>query len=170
MKIVLVGYMGSGKSSVGTKLAKKLNLLFYDLDQEIEIHESSSVSDIFKYKGEIFFRKIEHSLLKDLLYSERNFVLALGGGTPIFYDSMKLINKTSESFYLLMSASQLANRLNKEKFKRPIISNLSEDNLPIFIAKHLFERNPFYQLAKYTIIINQYSIDEICNQIISKIN
>ena len=82
MKIVLIGYMGSGKSAVGKQLASKLQILFKDLDNEIEILEGNSISQIFSDKGEIYFRKKEREILTDILTTEKNLVLATGGGTP----------------------------------------------------------------------------------------
>lgn len=171
MKITLIGYMGSGKSTIGKILSKKLQLPFYDLDHEIEIYTNLSIVDIFKNKGECYFRKIEHLMLKKILYSKKKYILSVGGGTPMFYNSMQIINQYSESFYLYMNSLNLSHRLKKEKKKRPIINSLSHNQLNKFIKQHLLERNQFYELSKYKIKIkNLQSIDDICNLIIYQIN
>jgi shikimate kinase len=170
MKISLIGYMGSGKSTIGRSLAKKLRLNFIDLDQKIEETENKKISEIFNEKGEIYFRKIENQILKELLLSNESFVLALGGGTPVFYNSMELVNQFSESFYLRLTPNELKNRLSKEKGKRPLIAHLNDDDLEEFIAKHLFERNPFYSEAKHQLAIKEKSIDEVVTSIFQILN
>ncbi len=90
MKIVLIGYMGSGKSSVGKKLAEVLGISFMDLDDEIEKREHISIQKIFSKKGEIYFRKIEKEVLQTILIKRDSFVLATGGGTPCYADSMNI--------------------------------------------------------------------------------
>lgn len=172
MKITLIGYMGSGKSTIGKKLSQKIKLPFYDLDTEIEIYTNQSISDIFKKKGENYFRKIEHLMLKKILCSKKKFILSVGGGTPMFYNAMKIINQYSTSFYLSISPSILSHRLTKnEKKKRPIINLLSQNKLNTFVEQHLAERKKFYELSTHKIqITNLQSIDEICNLIIYQIN
>lgn len=171
MRISLIGYMGSGKSTIGKELGFKLNIPFYDLDHLIEIHEKTSISNIFKHKGEKYFRKLEYLVLKNLLFSRQNFILALGGGTPMISNVMEMINSTSDSFYLSMTPLQLMQRLNKERYHRPIITDLFGKQLLNFITKHLLDRIPFYQLAKYKILIdNNHSKEIICEQIILKMN
>lgn len=170
MKISLIGYMGSGKSTVGRSLAKKLKLNFIDLDHKIEESENKKISEIFKEKGEIYFRKVENQILKKLLHSNESFILALGGGTPVFYNSMELINQFSESFYLKLNPTELKNRLIKEKTKRPLIAHLNDEDLEEFIAKHLFERNPFYSEAKNQINIKEKTIDEVVTLVFQILN
>lgn len=169
MRIVLLGYMGSGKSTIGKELAKNINFSFYDLDQEIESYEKLSITDIFKKKGENYFRNIEHFILKKILLKD-NFVLSLGGGTPIFNNNMNIINQKAESFYLSMNSSELSIRLNNETNKRPILSNFKGKKLKKFISDHLSKRKKFYKLSKNIVQINNQSIKEICNQIILKLN
>ena len=91
MKVVLLGYMGSGKSSVGALLASKLEISFFDLDAIIEEEEQLSVNEIFAKKGEIYFRKKEHSVLHSLLEKKESFVLSLGGGTPCYFNNHEVI-------------------------------------------------------------------------------
>ncbi len=166
MIIVLVGYMGSGKSVVGKLLAHSLELPFIDLDEYIESELQESISQVFSKKGEIYFRKKEHEYLQKVLLDHDHLVLATGGGTPCYSGNMEfLLKKTPYVFYLQVSVSGLANRLSMEKEHRPIISHLNDDSLPEYVAKHLFERNPFYMMANYTIVCEGKSIEEIVKEI-----
>tara|TARA_B110000003_G_scaffold53347_1_gene53139 strand:- start:90876 stop:91394 length:519 start_codon:yes stop_codon:yes gene_type:complete len=167
MKIVLLGYMGCGKTTIGNQLAKKLSLNFTDLDQYIERKELKSISEIFNEKGEIYFRKIENKYLKNFIDENDSYVLSLGGGTPCYANNINLItnHKNLKSFYLKASISTLHNRLSENKSKRPLIATLSEEKLTEYIAKHLFERAGFYERASYSISINSKSIDTIITEI-----
>ncbi len=166
MKIVLIGYMSSGKSTIGKHLADKLFLPFIDLDIYIEKKEKKSVSDIFKNKGEIYFRLIEHKYLKEILISDQKVVLSLGGGTPCYADNMNLITTTSAiSFYLQTSIKVLVDRLTKEKDDRPLIASLEDNKISEFVAKHLFERRAFYEKANFIIKTEGKSKPEIIKEL-----
>jgi len=166
MIIVLVGYMGSGKSVVGKLLAHALELPFIDLDEYIESELQKSISQIFTEKGELFFRNKEHEYLKKVLRDHDHLVLATGGGTPCYSGNMEyLLKKTANVFFLQVSVPELTKRLSKEKQQRPVISHLSDESLPEYIGKHLFERNPFYMMAKHTILSDQKSIGEVVKEI-----
>lgn len=168
MKIILLGYMGSGKSTLGKALAKKKNIPFIDLDHYIEQKESLSVKEIFKIKGEIYFRKKETFYLSELLHFDTDFVLALGGGTPCFGNNMDIIlQATPYVIYLKYNYLSLTQRLLKEKHKRPLIADLEDDALEEFIRKHLFERNPYYSQAKHIIPMDNLSIEESVREIIN---
>ena len=151
--IVLLGYMGSGKSSVGKALSQCVDIPYIDLDSYIEIQEKSSVKKIFSSKGELYFRKKERQYLEELLSRKEPIILSLGGGTPCYYDTMKfIVNSKAVSFYLKASIKTLVSRLGKEKNQRPLISHLeNEADLQEFIGKHLFERLPFYSEASHII-------------------
>ena len=156
MKIILLGYMGSGKTTIGIQLAKKLFLNFTDLDEFIEEKEQKSIKEIFEQKGEIYFRKIEHKYLKQFIKENESYVLSLGGGTPCYAGNLDLIlhDKNNLSFYLRGSISTLFKRLSENKFKRPLINDLSDNQLTEYIAKHLFERSIFYDKATHKISID----------------
>ena len=152
MKIILIGYMGSGKTTLGKALSLKKNVPFIDLDQYIEMKEGASVRRIFKDRGEIYFRKIESYYLSELLASQEDFVLAVGGGTPCFGNNMQLITDSTEMVvYMKYQPKSLAERLLQEKHLRPLIADIVDTDLEDFIRKHLFDRNPFYMQAKYHI-------------------
>jgi len=165
MKIVLLGYMASGKSFVGSVLADNLNLQFIDLDAYIEQKENNSISEIFKQKGEIYFRIKESECLTALLDLKEPTIISLGGGTPCYGNNMKLIEEHSTSFYLKASISTIFNRLQHETNQRPLVATIGAENLQEYVAKHLFERNPYYEKATYTISVNDKKIEEIVEEI-----
>lgn len=166
MKIVLLGYMGSGKSSVAKTVAAELDIPVIDLDDFIVEKEQLSIKEIFKNKGEIYFRLKESEYLKELLQDEGQVVIALGGGTPCYADNMTLIKKMSTSFYLKGSISTLSNRLQSEKDQRPLIAALTDEQLIEFIAKHLFERRNFYEQANHTINIDHKSVETLSQELL----
>ncbi|MEL6974577.1 MAG: shikimate kinase [Bacteroidota bacterium] len=167
MKIVLLGYMASGKSTVGKQLASRLNLPFMDLDTVIETRTQQTIPELFEEKGEIFFRKEEHYALKAVLEEEEGYVLALGGGTPCYGNNMDLIlEKATQSIYLQLSINSLVERLLHKKSSRPLVQHLNEEDLPEFIGKHLFERRQYYSKATHTIVCDGKSVEEIVEEIL----
>lgn len=169
MKIVLVGYMGSGKSSVGKKLAEALGLPFKDIDTEIEKNEGVSVPELFSEKGEIYFRKTENSTLIKLLQRPDSFILATGGGTPCYGNSMEAIlnAKDTVSVYLKVSIHELASRLFAQRAQRPLLAHINtQAELNDFIRKHLFERTHCYSQANNTIDASSETIGEIVEKIV----
>ncbi len=152
MKIVLVGYMGSGKSTIGKMLSKNVGIPFFDLDEIIEKHENMSVKKIFQEKGEVYFRKLEHLLLNAFLDENEHFVLSLGGGTPCYANNDEVLKRDDVySFYLKTSVEVLCQRLKTEKATRPLIANFNDEQLTDYINKHLFDRNYYYFQSKYTV-------------------
>lgn len=167
MKIVLLGYMASGKSTIGKQLAAQLNSRFLDLDSVIENRTQQTIPELFDKKGEIHFRKEEHFALKSVLEEDDDFVLALGGGTPCYGNNMELIlEKATQSIYLQLSIPALVGRLLHEKDSRPLVQHLDEADLPEFVGKHLFERRNYYAQAGHTIICDGKSVDEIVKEIL----
>lgn len=169
MIISLVGYMGSGKSHISKILSDKLNFKLIDLDKEISKRNKMTIPEIFDKKGEIYFRKLERETLEEILASEKNTILSLGGGTPVYYNNMEIINHNSKSIFLRASVATLAERLSKQKEKRPLIANITDENLAEFIAKHLFERNDFYNKAQISIITDNRTPEDIVNEITEKL-
>lgn len=166
MIVSLVGYMGSGKSTTGKDLAKALGYQFIDLDDFIEDKYQLKIAEIFEKEGELGFRKKEREALKEVL-TTTNIVLSLGGGTPVYYDNMDEIVKNSVSIFMRVQLPQLVKRLENKKENRPLIAHLNNEELTEFIAKHLFERNQYYEKAKYTINISTQSTLEILDQIMN---
>ena len=161
--------MGSGKTLVSKELSILNNFKIFDLDTEISKQNNRSITEIFKEKGEIFFRKTEKEVLEKILSTEKNIILSLGGGTPCYYNNIDSINEKTISVFLKTNVKTLAQRLSSEKDKRPLIQNISNEDLPEFIAKHLFERNPFYNQAKITINTDSLSAREIAEEILTQI-
>ena len=168
MKIILLGYMASGKSTIGRILASEKEIPFIDLDTYIEDKEAQSVSDIFKNKGEIYFRLQENKYLKELLANEDSFILSLGGGTPCYAGNMDLMTKAVgiPSFYLRANIKTIVDRLVNEKTQRPLVADLSDEKLTEFIAKHLFERSYFYEQATHKINIDNKDVNTITKEVI----
>ena len=150
--ITLVGYMGSGKTTIGKSLAKKLNYEFIDLDELIEEKMGKRISEIFDEHGEEKFRTIEINLLQyAVMKGEGKAVLSTGGGTPTQKGVMSYINKVSTSFYLDTKVSELVSRLIHNKASRPILADKSKEAISPFIVKHLSTRVQFYKRAHFTI-------------------
>jgi shikimate kinase len=166
MKLILLGYMGCGKSTIAKALSKKIALPFIDLDDYIERIEGKTIGELFKSKGEIYFRKIERQSIEDLMERKEDFILALGGGTACYYDTMEFLNSKENviTVYLKTNLDHLVKRLFLEKSNRPLIAEIeTQDELKEFIAKHIFERSYFYNKAQY--IINNSSIEHTILQI-----
>ena len=173
MKIFLSGYMGTGKSVVGSFLGQSLKIPSFDLDLEIEKAEKMSVRDIFKEKGEIYFRRVEAKLIEKWANSDDSFVMALGGGTPCYGNNLQLLKKGEDSkmIFLKTSPTELTSRLLKEREKRPLISQLSSpEALEEFIRKHLFERNFYYNQADIIISTDGKPPEEVAEQILKQLN
>lgn len=158
--------MGTGKSHISNILSTKLNFKLFDLDKEISNKLELSIPEIFEKYGEIFFRKAEKETLEEILNSENNCILSVGGGTPVYYENMETINAQSVSIYLRTGVSTLTERLKKNKEKRPLIAKISDEDLPEFIAKHLFERNPYYSKAQHIVDTDNKSTEEVAEEII----
>ena len=148
--VFLVGYMGSGKTTTGKKLAKNIGYFFFDLDNEIEKLAGKTIPQIFADEGEDAFRLLEHSMLVSLS-NRKNVVVSTGGGAPCYFDNMALMKKTGVTVYINMKPESLANRLLNAKVKRPVIEGISEKELPLFIASHLAKRKEFYEMALFKI-------------------
>ena len=171
MIIVLLGYMGSGKSTTGRLLAEKLGFDFKDLDNYIETRQMCSISSIFKSQGEIYFRKIEATSVIELCSENNSLVLALGGGTPCYSDTMSYLINHSKVVTVMLNTSvdNLFTRLETKKSKRPLISNLKNGELKEFIAKHLFERSFFYSQAEASVLTDNLNQKELVERIINEL-
>lgn len=146
-KVFLVGFMGCGKSTQGKKLAKALNKPFIDLDNYIEKKEELSIDEIFKNKGEAYFREKETEYLTQVIKRYPSSVVSLGGGTPCFNNNMVQILKAGTAIYLEMPAESLHFRLTQSESKRPLFSNKSAEEGLKFIQELLRIRIPYYERA-----------------------
>ena len=171
MLIFLLGFMGSGKSHCGKKIAASFGCSFLDLDHEIETASNHSISEIFSQQGEVQFRALERDALRKIVTmygaseKEVRAVIACGGGTPCFHGNMDWMNEQGITVWLNPSNEILVKRLQKEKEHRPLIAALDDQELTKFIAEKLTERTPFYSKAKIVLQESDPSVESILNLI-----
>lgn len=171
MEIVLMGYMGSGKSTIGKRISDDLGVVFIDLDGYIEQQERLSINELFDLKGEIYFRRKEAFYLKEILTTKSNYILSLGGGTPCYGTNMDLIHQSNAlSCYLKATIPTLVARLENGKEKRPLLAGLDAEQLLEYVGKHLFERAVYYEQADFKIDVNKPTIQAVLDQIRFKLN
>ncbi|MGV8877852.1 MAG: shikimate kinase [Sphingobacteriaceae bacterium] len=150
-RIFLTGFMGCGKTTLGRKLASKLEGEFVDLDHLIEAKEGITIGEYFSAYGEDQFRKLESAVLKETPYSS-NAIISTGGGVPCFFDNMDWMNEQGITVYIKLPAAVLASRLEQDNNQRPVLQANKGEALIAFIEQKLMAREPFYQRAK--LIIN----------------
>ena len=139
--------MGSGKTYWGRLLSEKLNLPFFDLDEEIVNAESKSINEIFAREGEEYFRLKEKEVLHSIAENNITFIMSCGGGAPCYFNNIEYMHKVGTTVWLNTSIDTLYSRLLKEKEQRPLLKNLSDDNLRIFIKKKFADRKIYYEQA-----------------------
>ena len=164
MLICLVGFMGSGKSYVGERLATQMNYNFIDLDTYIADNEKLTISDIFQKEGENTFRAKENKYLK-VLFDEKNTVIATGGGTPCFHDNMNLMCQNGITIYLYANNTILFSRLKNERAKRPLIANTTDEELLKIIETKVAERSSIYEQAEAIFEIKNLEDDKVIDDI-----
>ena len=152
-RIILIGYMGAGKTTVGKALAKELGLQFYDLDWYIETRMHKTVAEIFRESGEEGFRQIEHNMLHEVAEFE-DVIISCGGGTPCFFDNMEYMNRQGETVYLKASPEVLYDHLKMGKSVRPLLLNKTPEEVKVFIREQLEKRDTYYSKAKHTLDVN----------------
>ncbi len=150
MVVYLLGFMGSGKSTMGKKLSNRIGMTYIDLDSVIEDFEGRSIARIFADKGEAYFRKIESEVLRSQSETPDS-VISCGGGTPCFNNNMEYMNASGETVYLQMTAGALISRLKNSRENRPLIADMDDRDLNIYITKTLGERDRWYRMAKHTV-------------------
>lgn len=152
-RIILVGYMGAGKTTVGKELAKSMGLMFYDLDWYITSRMHRTVAQIFEEGGEEGFRLVEHNMLHEVAEFE-NVVISCGGGTPCFFDNMDYMNRQGETVYLKASPEVLCEHLKMGKSVRPLLLNQTPEEVQVFVREQLERREPFYAKAKHVLDVS----------------
>jgi shikimate kinase len=147
MNVFLIGFMGSGKTSIGKLLAKQLHFKFIDMDADIERREKLTVSEIFKQKGEDYFRELESNWLENM--HTENTLISVGGGTPCFNGNLRLMHQNGVVVYLTLPVEMMAQRVMKAKIIRPIVEPYIHDKgqLISFMHNLLRKREPFYRQA-----------------------
>lgn len=161
MFIILIGYMGSGKTSVGRLLSLILGKKFYDLDEIIINWKNQYIHNFLLKNGENNFRTIEAYFLHFFKSIKKNIVFSLGGGSPCFRNNIFCLNKLGITYYLHLSSKEIFQRIRYQKYNRPLISYLSDDNLLLFIHKHLSKRIKYYDKSNYKIEIGNSFPEEI---------
>lgn len=152
-RIILIGYMGAGKTTVGKQLADNLGLMFYDLDWYITSRMHRTVAQLFEESGEEGFRKVEHNMLHEVAEFE-NVVLSCGGGTPCFFDNMDYLNRQGETVYLKATPEVLYAHLKMGKTVRPLLLNKTPEEVEAFVKEQLAQREPYYLKAKHVLDVN----------------
>ncbi|MBN8687949.1 MAG: shikimate kinase [Chitinophagales bacterium] len=147
MKIYLIGFMGSGKTHWGRLLSEKLGIRFFDLDEQITAKAGKSIPEIFAIDGEEHFRLLEKEVLQTLTASHEQFILSTGGGTPCYFNNIDFMNEAGTTVWIHTPADVLFTRLVKEKEKRPLIRDLSDEQLRSFISKKYADRRMYYEQA-----------------------
>ncbi|RDI11094.1 shikimate kinase [Flavobacterium sp. AG291] len=169
-KVILCGYMASGKTTTAKLLSKKANLNYIDLDEVIEKNTGKTISKLFEEDGEIKFRKLEHQTLTTIVNESESFVLSLGGGTPVYANNHLVMQRDDVvSVYLKTGIGEIVNRLKAQKGQRPLLDALKEEELDEFIGQHLFERSYYYHQAKHVVATDGKSPDEVVNEIMKLI-
>lgn len=153
MRIILIGYMGAGKTTVGKALSAELGMPFYDLDWYIENRMRKKVKQIFDEKGEDGFRRIEHNMLHEVAEFE-HVIISCGGGTPCFFDNMDYMNATGTTVYLHAAPDVLYRHLQMGKTVRPLLLNKTADEMRTYIEQQIKEREPFYTKAQHTLDVS----------------
>lgn len=148
--------MGSGKTSIGKRVAKKLDMVFLDMDDFLVKKTGKTVPEIFEKEGEEAFRKYEKEVLHET-FTFKNTVIAAGGGTPCFFDNMEQMNNNGTSFYLKNSVDFLIHKLTHAKTERPLVKGKTEEELREYIVKTLQYREQFYMQAHNIINVNSFT-------------
>ncbi len=166
LPITLIGFMGSGKSTIGKQIAHQKNIEYIDLDKYIHKSTGKSITSIFENEGEEQFREIESRCLREVL-AMPNHVISLGGGTPCFFDNLEMIKTLSTSVYLQVSAEGLTRRLTKSTQQRPLIKGKSQEELLVYIQGELVKREKYYLQADFVIQSDQIRVEDLLSLIFS---
>lgn len=167
-RIILIGYMGAGKTTVGKALSKALGIPFYDLDWYIESRRRKTVAQLFAELGEEGFRKIEYNMLHEVAEFE-DVIISCGGGTPCFFDNMDYLNQQGQVVWLKATPEVLYKHLLMGKGDRPLLRGKSPEELIAYITEHLREREPFYTKAHYTIDVSLMDDHEKINLTVDRL-
>ena len=167
-RIILIGYMGAGKTTIGKALSKELGIIFYDLDWYIESRMRKTVAQIFAERGEEGFRKIEYNMLHEVAEFE-DVIISCGGGTPCFFDNMDYLNQQGQVVYLKAEPEVLYKHLQMARVERPLLKGKSQEELLTFIREQLERREPYYSKARYTLDVSlmdsydkiKYSVEKL---------
>ncbi len=169
MKVYLIGFMASGKTTIGQELAKTLSYEFIDLDAYIGNKYNKTIKQIFEINGEDHFRIIENEALREVASIEGDIIIAAGGGTSCFYNSIDFMNKTGLTIYLKVEVAELLARLIESKIDRPLLWGKSKQELNDYIIRVLEEREKYYDKAKIVIQTSKSNTNQIAQTIVAAI-
>lgn len=168
MKIFLIGLPGCGKSTLGKQLSRKLNIPFIDLDVEIERSMDLPIKGIFKKFGEPSFRKTETAMLKNISVQREEFVMATGGGAPIFFDNMIFMNNQGRTIFIDVPAREIADRISRSNLEeRPLLTRLAPDELKDQIEFLRSQRINFYNQASIRVEGNSIRVEDVLGKLTS---
>ena len=153
IRIIIIGYMGAGKTTVGRALSRELGIPFYDLDWYIESRMRKTVKQLFDERGEEGFRRIERNMLHEVAEFE-NVIVSCGGGTPCFFDNMEYMNQQGQTVYLQASPEVLYGHLLMGKSVRPLLLGKTREELLVFIKEQLKLREPYYSQARHILNVD----------------
>ena len=169
MILFLVGYAGSGKSTIARRIARRLGLRVVDTDKCVEEQVGASVADIFLYEGEEYFRRSERKVVEELT-SDADLIVATGGGLPTWSDNMELLNRRGITIYLRRKPEQILSRLSAYgREKRPMFRGKNDEELLAFMYEQLAQREAYYAASKIVVDCATLSDDELVEYIVSKI-
>ena len=161
MKVFIIGLPGSGKSTLGKKLAKRLDLPFLDLDEVIERETNQPIREIFRQQGEESFRKLEQQALHDVIEQHERLVLATGGGAPCFYDNLDAMNQAGITLFLDVPVSIIVQRMQGNQIaNRPLLHGLDQDRLVQEYTAKFEKRLPVYRQA-HIVVDQNTSVNEV---------
>ena len=165
MRIFLIGFMGSGKTHWGHLLSEKLGMRFFDLDEQVAEHAGKSIPEIFATEGEEQFRMMEKDSLHIIAESHQQFIMACGGGSPCYFNNIDFMNQVGTTVWINSPLDTLFERLIKEKDKRPLIKELSDEQLKAFIHKKFADRKIYYEQAGMVVEEDEKSLEKIVEKL-----
>ena len=165
MKIFLIGFMGSGKTYWGRQLSQKLNLPFFDLDELVVNAENKTINEIFVQQGEEYFRVKEKEILNNITESHTTFVMSCGGGAPCYFNNIEYMNQVGTTVWLNTSVDTLFKRLLNEKEQRPLLKDLSDDQLKMYIKKKFSDRKIYYEQADVIVEEENITLDQFIERV-----
>ena len=165
MKIFLIGFMGSGKTHWGRLLSEKLGIRFFDLDEQVTEHAVKTSPEILAAEGEEQFRLLEKDVLHIITESHDNFVMACGGGSPCYFNNIEYMNTAGTTVWINTPQDTLHKRLVVEKDKRPLIKDLTDEQLRNFIQKKFSDRRIYYEQADIAIDEEPVQLEKLIEKI-----
>lgn len=163
MKIFLIGFMASGKTTLGAELAEIMGFQFIDLDDFLETKHKKSIKILFEIEGEERFRILENEALREVAAMEGDIIVASGGGTSCFYNSIDFMNKHGITVYIKVEVAELLARLIDSKKNRPLLWGKTPEELNEYIIRVLDERQKYYERARLTVEFPNFNVEQLAS-------